>query len=53
MEGLRIANMVRNHHLAKSIVDAGWNQFLTMIAHKAEEAGVVIVVVDPAGTGQE
>jgi transposase len=32
--------------------DAGWNPFLTILAHKAEEAGVVVVVVNPAGTSQ-
>jgi putative transposase len=52
IEGLRIKNMVRNPHLAKSISDAGWNQFLTILTHKAEEAGVVVVVVNPAGTSQ-
>jgi putative transposase len=52
IEGLRIKNMVRNHCLAKSISDAGWNQFLTILTHKAEEAGVVVVVVGPAGTSQ-
>jgi putative transposase len=52
IEGLRIKNMVRNLYLAKSISDAGWNQFLTILTHKAEEAGVVVVVVNPAGTSQ-
>jgi putative transposase len=52
IEGLRIKSMVRNHCLAKSISDAGWNQFLTILTHKAEEAGVVVVVVNPAGTSQ-
>jgi putative transposase len=52
VEGLRIKNMVRNHCLAKSISDAGWNQFLTILAIKAEEAGLVVVVVNPAGTSQ-
>ena len=52
IEGLRITNMVRNPCLAKSIADAGWNQFLTILSRKAEEAGVVVVVVNPAGTSQ-
>ena len=52
IEGLRIKNMVRNPHLAKSISDAGWNQFLTILTTKAEEAGLVVVVVNPAGTSQ-
>jgi putative transposase len=52
IEGLRVGNMVRNPHLAKSISDAGWNQFLTILTIKAEEAGLVVVVVNPAGTSQ-
>jgi putative transposase len=52
VEGLRIKNMVRNPCLAKSISDAGWNQFVTILTHKAAEAGVVVVVVNPAGTSQ-
>jgi putative transposase len=52
IEGLRIKNMVRNHCLAKSISDAGWNQFLTILVTKAEEAGLRVVVVNPAGTSQ-
>ena len=52
VEGLRTSNMVRNSCLAKSISDAGWNQFLTILTRKAEEAGVVVVVVNPAGTSQ-
>jgi len=38
--------------LNKSIQDAGWGQFLSTLAHKAEEAGVVMVKVNPAGTSQ-
>jgi putative transposase len=38
--------------LNKSISDAGWGQFLTMLATKAEWAGSRVVVVEPAGTSQ-
>jgi putative transposase len=38
--------------LNKAISDAGWGQFLTILTRKAEEAGVVVVVVNPAGTSQ-
>jgi putative transposase len=53
VESLRVANMVRNPSLAKSISDAGWNQFLAILSAKAEEAGLLVVVVNPAGTSQE
>jgi putative transposase len=51
-EELRVANMVRNHHLAKSIADAGWSAFLTILAVKVESAGKQVVAVDPAFTSQ-
>jgi putative transposase len=51
-EELRVANMVRNHHLAKSIADAGWSTFLTTLAFKAASAGKRVVAVDPAFTSQ-
>jgi putative transposase len=49
-EELRVANMVRNRHLAKSIADAGWTAFLTILAFKAASAGKQVVAVDPAFT---
>ena len=51
-EELRVATMVRNHHLAKSIADAGWSAFLTILAFKAASAGKQVVAVDPAFTSQ-
>jgi len=51
-EDLRVANLVRNHHLAKSISDAGWAQFLTILALKAAGAGKRVVAVNPAFTSQ-
>lgn len=36
--------------LNKSILDAGWGQFTTILAGKAEEAGRRIVAVDPRNT---
>ncbi len=39
VEDLTIGNMVQNHHLAKSIMDASWGAFLAILAAKAENAG--------------
>jgi putative transposase len=51
-EDLRVANMVQNHHLAKSISDAGWSAFLTILAFKAVCAGKRAVAVPAAYTSQ-
>ena len=51
-EDLQVANMVKNHHLAKSISDAGWAQFLSILNHKAACAGRRVVAVNPAYTSQ-
>jgi putative transposase len=44
------ANMLRNHHLAKSIADAGWRAFLSILSRTAAEAGKTVVAVSPAFT---
>ncbi len=51
-EDLRVRNLVRNHHLAKSIADAGWSAFLTILTFKAVGAGKQVAAVDPAYTSQ-
>ncbi len=51
-EDLQVTNMVKNHHLAKSIADAGWSAFLTVLTFKAACAGKRVVVVNPAYTSQ-
>jgi len=35
-EDLKIKNMIRNHHLDKSISDVSWNMLQSFIAYKAE-----------------
>jgi putative transposase len=51
-ENLQPANMLKNHHLAKSISDAGWGAFLTILMYKAACAGRRVVGVNPAYTSQ-
>lgn len=52
VEALKPKNMVRNRYLAKSISDAGWGQFLSILSAKAEYAGRTVVKVDPKQTSQ-
>jgi putative transposase len=51
-EDLQTANMLRNHHLAKSIADAGWGAFLSILIAQAAYAGRRVVAVPPAYTSQ-
>ncbi len=66
-EDLRITNMTRSASgtigapgrgvaakagLNRSILDAGWGVFLTVLAHKAESAGRELIAVNPANTSR-
>jgi putative transposase len=51
-ESLQVANLLKNHHLAKAIADAGWSTFLSILTFKAAEAGKQAVAVHPAFTSQ-
>ncbi len=66
-EDLRITNMTRSASgtverpgrnvaqksgLNRSILDAGWGVFLTILADKAESAGRELIAVNPAGTSR-
>jgi putative transposase len=52
VEALVVRNMMRHPKLAKSIADASWSMFFTHLLDKAEEAGRVVVRVNPAYTSQ-
>ncbi len=53
IENLSIKNMVRSRYLAKSISDSGWGIFFGFLSYKAEEAGRIIIKVDPSYTSQK
>ncbi|KAB2905961.1 MAG: IS200/IS605 family element transposase accessory protein TnpB [Anaerolineae bacterium] len=52
IEDLKIRNMVKNHPLSKSILDAGWGYFKKRLIDKAADAGRSIVLIDPAYTSK-
>lgn len=51
-EDLNIRGLAKSR-LAKSVSDAGWGQFLRILATKAERAGLLAIAVNPNGTSQE
>ena len=53
VEKLSILNMVQNHSLAKSIMDASWGAFLAILSEKAERAGHQVIRVNPRFTSQK
>lgn len=49
-EKLQVQNMVRNHHLAKSISDAAWSSFVDWVKYYAQIFGKVQQPVTPQNT---
>jgi len=52
IEKLNIKGLAKTR-LAKSINDAGWGQFISILTVKAENAGLRVIAVNPRGTSQE
>ncbi len=52
-EDLKISNMVKNHHLAKSISDAGWYQFTQWLDYYGKIWSKAVVAVSPNYTSQD
>ena len=46
IEDLQIKNMVKNHKLARNIVDVSWSEFNRILSYKAKWHGKTIVRVD-------
>jgi putative transposase len=51
-EDLKVRNMVRNRHLAKSIHEAAWTQFRQWVEYFGKVFGVVTIAVPPHYTSQ-
>ena len=52
-EDLKIASLVKNHHLAKSISDASWGLFLSWVRYYGALHGIPIIAVSPRYTTQD
>jgi len=46
IEDLNVKGMTKNHRLAKSISDASWGHFVSMLTYKAEWNGKKVVKID-------
>ncbi len=52
-EHLQIRNMVKNHHLAKSINDASWGRFLSWLNYYGAMHAIPVIAVAPQFTSQD
>jgi putative transposase len=52
IEDLKVANMLKNPHLAKSISDAAWSLFREWLAYFGRISGVPVIAVAPHYTSQ-
>lgn len=52
IEDLKVKNLQRNHHLAKSIANASWSIFRQMLKYKCQWYGKKLVVVDSKNTSR-
>jgi putative transposase len=52
VEKLNIKGLAKSF-LAKSVNDAGWGQFISILSNKAENAGLKVIAINPNGTSQE
>ena len=46
LEDLQVKNMVKNHKLAKSILDVSWSSFVTMLKYKTEWHNKKVIQID-------
>ncbi len=52
-EDLKVAHLVKNRHLAKSIHDAGWYGFLCWVRYYGALHGIPVIAVSPRFTTQD
>jgi putative transposase len=53
VEDLKVTNMIRHPTLARSIADASWSRFVSMLDYKVEKTGGHLIRVDPRNTSQK
>lgn len=52
IEDLKVSNMMKNHHLARSIADASWAKIKSMLQYKCDWYDKELIIVAPHYTSQ-